>query len=339
MFLSACLLVGLLWLVKPVDAREPAPFVQDSPVAPNNTPPVAEFTVDPPSGVVGTRFMFDPSASHDNEDPIYWLAIRFDWNGDGFYDTGWLNPTDGSPETYFDVPGVYTVTMEIKDSGDLTDTVSHAVQVGDPGSNTKPTARCEVTPLTGKVGTTFTFSAASSSDQQSSQSELVAMWDWYGSGTWTTTWLPLTQTQTLQFNSTGLHTVRVRVRDTGLLSDDAECTVDVQSDQPNTAPTASFTISPTTGTITTEFTLDPTGSQDKEDSLPWLQVRFDWTNDGTFDTGFLNASQTWVHIFSDVWGDITVRMEVQDKHGLGDQTTRTVHVITPYQIYLPEVQK
>ncbi len=302
-----------------------------------NTPPVAEFTVDPAGGVVGTHFVFDPSATHDNEDSLAWLLIRFDWNGDGVYDTGWLNPGNPAPEYVYDAVGDYNVTMNVKDTGGLTDTVSHTVHVGDPGSNTPPTARCSVTPESGPVGTVFTFSAAGSSDAQDAQNQLQATWDW-DSGGWDTPWLPIDQQQTHQFNYTGEYDVSVRVMDTGALSDEATCTVRVVSES-NTAPTAVLAISPPSGTITTTFTIDPTGSHDNEDDLTYLSVRFDWTDDGVYDTSWLNAGQIWTNTFSDVWGVITVRMQIEDTGGLTDETTQSVQVSTPYNLFLPTFRK
>jgi hypothetical protein len=330
MLTAIALLTGLLVVslgITPIQARQ----------SDNNTPPVAAFSIDPASGVVGTQFIFDPSDSHDNEDSLAWLLVQFDWEGDGVYDTGWLNPGNPAPEHAYDAPGDYTVTMIVKDTGGLTDTTSHVVHVGDPGANTPPTARCVVTPATGSVDTIFTFSAATSSDAQDAAGDLLARWDWDAGG-WDTPWLPISQQQTRQFSYTGEFDIRVRVMDKGTLSDDAVCTVRVETEN-NTPPTARLVISPTTGAITTTFTIDPTGSHDNEDALEYLSVRFDWTNDGVYDTSWLNASQTWPTAFDDVWGDITVRMLIQDTGGLTDEATQTIHVTTPYHIHLPAIRK
>lgn len=305
---------------------------------PDNTPPVAEFTVDPASGgVVGTWFYFDPSGTHDNEDSLAWLLVRFDWESDGVYDTGWLNPTNPPQRHQYDAVGTYTVRMEVKDTGNLTDTVEHDIVVGDPGSNTAPTARCVVTPTTGTLDTVFTFSAATSSDSQDATADLKARWAWYSGGRYDTDWIPATQDQTHQFDRHGLHEVALEIRDTGMLSDRTSCTVEVQTEQPNTPPTASFTITPARGDTTTSFTLDPTASTDAEDGIEWLQVRYDWTNDGIFDSQWFNASQTIQHRFR-AWGHITVRMQVMDTGGLTDETARPVDII-PFVHYLPLMRR
>ena len=303
------------------------------PLRPANTPPVAVFTVDPTSGVVGTWFYFDPSGTHDNEDSMAWLLIRYDWEDDGVYDTGWLNPTNTHYRHRYDAMGAYTVRMEVKDNDGLTDTITHDVAVGDPGSNTPPTPHCVASPTVGTVNTVFSFSAATSSDQQDATADLVARWAWHSGDNYNTDWLPATQDQSHQFSRHGLHEVRLEVRDTGTLSDDVLCTVDVQPEQPNTPPTARFTITPGQGDTTTSFTFDATASSDAEDGIAWLQVRYDWTDDGVYDTQWLNASGIQTYTFG-AWGHLTVRMEVIDTGGLTDETARTVD-ITPFSLYLP----
>ena len=181
----------------------------------------------------------------------------------------------------------------------------------------------------------FTFSAATSTDQQDATADLIARWAWYSGSNYNTGWLPATQDQTHQFDRHGLHEVALEIRDTGTLSDRITCTVEVQPEQPNTPPTASFTITPGQGDTMISFSLDATGSSDAEDGISWLQVRYDWTDDGVYDSLWLNASQIRNHTFS-AWGHLTVRMMVTDTGGLTDEATRTVD-IAPFSLYLPLV--
>ena len=68
----------------------------------------------------------------------------------------------------------------------------------------------------------------------------------------------------------------------------------------NTAPTASFTVNPTTGTTETTFAFNASGSTDVEYAATTLQVRWDWNNDGTYDTNFsTNKTATYQYIISD----------------------------------------
>jgi len=95
-------------------------------------------------------------------------------------------------------------------------------------------------------------------------------------------------------------------------------------ESPNVGPMASFTVNPATGTTVTVFQLDASGSSDDEDPISALQVRWDWENDGTWDTGWA-TTKTTSHQYS-ATGTKTIKLEVKDAEGAADDTTRTVTV-------------
>ena len=92
----------------------------------------------------------------------------------------------------------------------------------------------------------------------------------------------------------------------------------------NTAPIASFTVNPTLGTTTTTFAFDASGSSDNEDAATVLQVRWDWENDGTYNTNY-STTQTATHQYTTP-GTYTVMLEIKDTGGLTNTTTKTVNV-------------
>ena len=97
---------------------------------------------------------------------------------------------------------------------------------------------------------------------------------------------------------------------------------------PNTAPTASFTINPTTGTTTTFFTFDASGSTDNEDATSALQVRWDWENDGVWDTDY-RSEKTITHYYLQS-GTYTVNLEVKDSGALVNSSIGQLTVSTIY---------
>lgn len=108
----------------------------------------------------------------------------------------------------------------------------------------------------------------------------------------------------------------------------------------NIAPTAYFTIDPLSGPLSTAFSFDASGSTDTEDDTADLEVRWDWTDDGTYDTDW-DVSKTVMHTYS-MTDTYTVRLEVRDTGGLTDTTIRQVIVVDDYedwQLYLPYVQR
>jgi formylglycine-generating enzyme required for sulfatase activity len=95
----------------------------------------------------------------------------------------------------------------------------------------------------------------------------------------------------------------------------------------NTAPTASFTVTPATGDTLTSFEADASACSDAQDAVSALQVRWDWENDGMWDTDW-SATKTANHQYGTV-GTKTIRLSVKDTDGGTDDTTRTVTVTGP----------
>ncbi len=105
----------------------------------------------------------------------------------------------------------------------------------------------------------------------------------------------------------------------------------------NNPPIASFTYSPGEVYTCTQVTFDASSSSDIEDPVSALQVRWDWENDGNFDTD-LSTQKTAQHRFNSA-GVKTVRLEVQDTDGLTDATTHQVVVGACVDVYLPLVMR
>lgn len=83
---------------------------------------------------------------------------------------------------------------------------------------------------------------------------------------------------------------------------------------PNTPPKASFYIVPFIGTTRTDFVFDARGCTDAEDSIDSLEVRWDWTNDGIWDTNY-STTLTTAHNYSSS-GTYSIKLEVKDSGGL-----------------------
>jgi formylglycine-generating enzyme required for sulfatase activity len=98
----------------------------------------------------------------------------------------------------------------------------------------------------------------------------------------------------------------------------------------NTAPTAGFTVSPGSGTVWTVYTFDASGSHDVQDSASSLLERWDWEDDGVWDTDF-SYTKTATHHFPTA-GIKTVKLEVMDSGGLTDETTLQITVSEPRNI-------
>lgn len=83
-----------------------------------NTAPTASFTINSATGTIETRFTFDASGCTDAETPAEDLEVRWDFNGDGTWDTEY----DKSKITIYrySLAGSYPAKLEVKDGGGLT---------------------------------------------------------------------------------------------------------------------------------------------------------------------------------------------------------------------------
>jgi hypothetical protein len=89
--------------------------------------PTARFTVQPSVVRVDTRFLVDASTSSDYEDAVEALVVRWDWESDGIYDTPFV-PDKIASHRYSEA-GSYAVTLQVRDSADLSSECTHEVQV------------------------------------------------------------------------------------------------------------------------------------------------------------------------------------------------------------------
>lgn len=102
----------------------------------------------------------------------------------------------------------------------------------------------------------------------------------------------------------------------------ASCTNDPVAPDP---PTASFVITPTNGSNDTDFQVDASASHDATNSSTTLQVRWDWEDDGTWDTDWTH-DKIATHRYTTA-GTWTIRLRVRDAASRIGETTRDVTVI------------
>ena len=95
-------------------------------------PPVAVIKITPEEGNTDTIFSFDASGSYDNEDPVEALLFRWDFDGDGYWDT------EFTPESEFEHkythPNNYQVRLEVMDTDSMTADTLESLHVGHSGN-------------------------------------------------------------------------------------------------------------------------------------------------------------------------------------------------------------
>ncbi len=104
---------------------------------PADAPPAASFLLFPATGNTTTTFTADASPSWDIEDPPSLLEFRWDWEGDGVWDTPWS--ASRVAQRRYSAPGDYTIRMEVRDTeGLMNATVKGVTVVSAPSQGPLP---------------------------------------------------------------------------------------------------------------------------------------------------------------------------------------------------------
>ncbi len=80
--------------------------------------------------VAGMGVRLDATASRDNDEAPSGLRIRFDWDGDGRFDTA--RSTQQTPTWLARNPGTWRIGMEVTDSTGVSGVTTREVRIGDP---------------------------------------------------------------------------------------------------------------------------------------------------------------------------------------------------------------
>ena len=83
-----------------------------------NTPPFASFAISPMWGDTTVAFFMNASSSSDNQTLFNGIQVRWDFDGNGTWDTSWS--TNKTTEHKFAEAGNYTAKLEVRDGGGLT---------------------------------------------------------------------------------------------------------------------------------------------------------------------------------------------------------------------------
>jgi len=103
------------------------------------------------------------------------------------------------------------------------------------------------------------------------------------------------------------------------------CSKKSPNEPKNNPPQANFTVNPISGTIFTIFNFDASLSSDEEDDSTQLQVRWDWDNDGSWDTEY-TTTKTAIHQFKKS-GIYKTKLEVKDTDEATSSISKEIEVI------------
>ena len=85
-------------------------------VVKENKPPTADYEISTLNGNILTQFYLNAWPSHDDIDPPSLLLVRWDFEGDGNWDTGWTEEKEFYHQ--YNQAGEYWLTLQVIDQGD-----------------------------------------------------------------------------------------------------------------------------------------------------------------------------------------------------------------------------
>jgi len=91
--------------------------------------PIAIVQISPSIGDLSTIFRFDASGSMDLEDASSLLQVRWDFNGDGIWDTDWS--TNKTIDHQYSAPGQYEIHFQVRDTSGAMSNHTSLIVVGE----------------------------------------------------------------------------------------------------------------------------------------------------------------------------------------------------------------
>ncbi len=137
-----------------------------------NTPPIAALSVKPAVGTRGTTFSFNASGSNDDQTGSRNLDYRFDFDGDGLFDTEFKSSYNQNRK--FSKSGKFAAVVEVRDHANAASRATFDFEVADP---TPPIAAFVVEPRVGTFNTSFQFNAGLTRDPSGVGGKLSYRWD------------------------------------------------------------------------------------------------------------------------------------------------------------------
>jgi len=264
---------------------------------PPNVPPTAAFTANPSSGDAPLTVNVDASASGDTDGTIQSYAWDF---GDGGTGSG------VTTSHVYAAAGSYVVTLTVTDDDGDSSTATDTITVTVP--NVAPTAGFTRSPASGDQPLPVSVDASASTDTDGTIVSYA--WDFGDGGT--DTGVTAAHTYTVA----GTYSIQLVVTDDRGGTATASQSVTVTN--PNVAPTASFTASPTSGSAPLAVAVDASASSDTDGTI----VSYAWT----YGDGGTGSGVTASHTYTLGPATRTITLTVTDDRGATATATRTIAV-------------
>ena len=184
-----------------------------------------------------------------------------------------------------------------------------------------PIAIFEIAPSTGPFTQTFTFNAKKSQNPSAPDEDLQNRWDFDGDGVFDTEF-SLDKGKMHTYERADNYQVMLEVLNSDGWTGFKKQTLVVYAD--SVAPIASFFADPDSSSVNTIFFFDAGTSSDQYTPEGELQFRWDWENDGDWDTPY--STDTTIYYKYDISGEYRIMLEVKNNFSICDTTSRRIIV-------------
>jgi len=294
-------------------------FSQEVQIDQGYSPPHPKFEVYPPFGNFLTEFIFDASVSFDDEDSLDQLVFRWDWDGNGIWDTH-FKPEPIVTHIFRDMD-FYNVALQVQDPGKLIAQTMKTVEVNN--LNPKLIPNFTWTPEYGTTADTFLLDASSTYYRDEPFTTLLYSWKIPPDFGWTK-W-DTCSSITAKFYREVDYYIEMQVRDTNNLIGITKKKITIYHE--NLPPKPVLELGCKRGNIRTQFYFDSWMTRDLESLPTSLQVRWDFDGDGNFDTEYSKERRVY-HQYPEA-GTYQIILEAMDPEGLSDTTSQYV-IVSPY---------
>ncbi|MCF8367926.1 MAG: PKD domain-containing protein [Bacteroidales bacterium] len=190
-----------------------------------------------------------------------------------------------------------------------------------------------ISPETGPAYTTFTFDGSDShyfSDLEGINTEydIDIRWDFDYTGEDDVFWdteFSKNDITTHEYTIAGNYVVVMQAGHNSIYETKSKTLIVTET--ANTPPIAVINVEPLEVFIGEEVSLDAGLCWDNEDPSELLEVRWDWENDGNYDTEYTTSKQE-SHTYSEP-GSYTIKLQVKDSGELTGETTQDITVMGP----------
>ena len=266
--------------------------------------PHAAFKVDPPEGNYMKQFTFDASSTFDDEDAFSTLLFRWDFEGDGGWDTE--PSSDPVAKHKYKKAANYEVKLLVTDPTRRTTAATRLLVVNLHDDGIIPDFKWS--PEEATVKDTFLLDASATHHETDQSRVFTYTWDIQSE----VVYGPFKEPQFKhQFWSAGMQTVTLKVTDQlGLTNSIVKEFFVVKENRP---PVPKIQVSTPYGNITSNFFLSAWPSTDDVTPPTQLKIRWDFDSDGNWDTGWSFEKQLF-HQFTEA-GQYWITMEAEDEGG------------------------